>query len=42
MGAGRKLEDFEGELRVGPPHAVVRGVAVEEAEEVHVEGFDIR
>lgn len=42
MGTGRQLEDFEGELRVGPPHADVRGVQVEEAAPVHVEGFHIR
>jgi acylphosphatase len=42
MGTGRQLEDFEGELRVGPPHADVRGVAMEEAAPVQVEGFHIR
>ncbi len=42
IGASRQLEDFEGELRVGPPHANVRGVTVEEAAEIHVEGFHIR
>lgn len=42
MGTGRQLEDFEGELRVGPPYAEVRGVQVEEAGPMHVEGFHIR
>jgi acylphosphatase len=42
IGTSRQLEDFEGELRVGPPHANVRGVAVEDAAEVRVEGFHIR
>jgi acylphosphatase len=42
IGTSRQLEDFEGELRVGPPHANVRGVVVEEAAEVRVEGFHIR
>ena len=42
IGPSRHLEDFEGELRLGPPHARVRGVAVEEAAEVRVEGFHIR
>jgi acylphosphatase len=42
MGTGHQLEDFEGELRVGPTHAHVRGVAVEEAALVRVEGFHIR
>jgi acylphosphatase len=42
VGTRRQLEDFEGELRVGPPHANVRGVAVEDSAEVHVEGFHIR
>jgi acylphosphatase len=42
LGPPRKLEDFEGELRVGPPHANVRGVTVEDAAEVRVEGFHIR
>lgn len=42
MGGGHQLEDFEGELRVGPPHADVRGVAVEEIAPLQVEGFHIR
>jgi acylphosphatase len=42
MGTGRQLEDFEGELRVGPPHANVRGLEVEDAAAVRVEGFHIR
>lgn len=42
IGPSRHLEDFEGELRLGPLHAQVRGVVVEEAAEVRVEGFHIR
>ena len=42
VGAPRQLEDFEGELRVGPPYAQVRHVESEEAAEVRVEGFHIR
>ena len=42
IGPSRHLEDFEGELRMGPSHAQVRGVVVEEAAEVRVEGFHIR
>jgi len=42
IGPSHHLEDFEGELRLGPPHAQVRGVVVEEAAEVRVEGFHIR
>jgi acylphosphatase len=42
MGSSHQLEDFEGELRVGPPHANVRGVVAEETASVRVEGFHIR
>jgi acylphosphatase len=42
IGTSLQLENFEGELRVGPPHANVRGVESEDAAEVHVEGFHIR
>jgi len=42
VGTPFQLEDFEGELRVGPPYANVRGVVVEDAAEVRVEGFHIR
>jgi acylphosphatase len=42
MGGGHQLENFEGELRMGPPHAEVRGVEVEETSPLHVEGFHIR
>ncbi len=42
MGTGRQLENFEGELRVGPPYANVRGLEVEEAVAMRVEGFHIR
>jgi acylphosphatase len=42
IGTCRQLEDLVGELRVGPPHANVRGVVVEDAAEVRVEGFHIR
>jgi acylphosphatase len=42
IGAASKLEDFEGELRVGPRYGNVRRVEVEEAAEVGVEGFHIR
>jgi acylphosphatase len=42
IGTLRQLDDFEGELRVGPPHASVRGVEAEDAAEVRVEGFHIR
>ena len=30
VGTPHQLQDFEGELRVGPPRADVRGIAVEE------------
>jgi acylphosphatase len=42
IGTAHQLEDFEGELRVGPPHADVRRLVVEETGEMHVEGFHIR
>jgi acylphosphatase len=42
MGTSRQLEDFEGELRVGPPYGSVRGVTVEDAAEMRLEGFHIR
>lgn len=42
IGTPRQLENFEGELRVGPPHAEVRGVSAEDAAEMRVEGFHIR
>lgn len=42
IGTVRQLEDFEGELRVGPPYADVRRMEVEEAGAVRVEGFHIR
>jgi len=43
VGTARQLEDFEGELRVGPPRADVRGVAVEPAPAPDgVTGFYIR
>jgi hypothetical protein len=43
VGTARQLEDFEGELRVGPPAADVRGIAVEEAPAPDgVTGFYIR
>ncbi|HEY7337285.1 MAG TPA: acylphosphatase [Bryobacteraceae bacterium] len=44
IGTPRQLEDFEGELRVGPPRAEVRGIAVEEAATpaAGVTGFYIR
>ena len=31
VGTPHQLEDFEGELRVGPPRADVRGIAVEDS-----------
>jgi acylphosphatase len=43
VGTARQLEDFEGELRVGPPRADVRGIAVEQAPAPDgVTGFYIR
>jgi acylphosphatase len=42
IGTSRQLEDFEGELRVGPPYGAVRGLTVEDAAEARVEGFHIR
>jgi acylphosphatase len=42
IGASRHLEDFEGELRLGPQYANVRGVTVEDAADVRVDGFHIR
>jgi acylphosphatase len=42
IGTAHQLDDFEGELRLGPLHADVRHVEVEEAAEVRVEGFHIR
>jgi acylphosphatase len=42
IAAPRQLENFEGELRVGPPRAQVRRVEVEDAAEVRVDGFHIR
>jgi acylphosphatase len=44
IGTPHQLEDFEGELRVGPPHAEVRGVAAEEAAapSSNLTGFYIR
>jgi acylphosphatase len=43
FGTPHQLEDFEAELRVGPPRASVRHVNVEEAaEDARVAGFSIR
>jgi acylphosphatase len=43
LGTLHQLDDFEAELRVGPPRAMVRHLNVEEAaEEAHVTGFFIR
>jgi acylphosphatase len=44
LGTDRQLENFEGELRVGPPRAEVRGLQVEEAvtETLRTDGFHIR
>jgi acylphosphatase len=44
LGTAVQLEDFEGELRVGPLRADVRGVVVEEAaaEGIRAGGFHIR
>jgi len=42
IGTEHQLEDFEGELRVGPPRAEVRHLQMEESVEVRVEGFHIR
>jgi acylphosphatase len=42
IGTPRQLEDFEGELRVGPPHGNVRHLTVEDTAEIRVEGFHIR
>jgi len=44
IGTPHQLQDFEGELRVGPPAAQVRSIAVEEqpAPKSHQTGFYIR
>jgi acylphosphatase len=44
LGTDRQLENFEGELRVGPPRAEVRGLEVEEAalDGIRSDGFHIR
>jgi acylphosphatase len=44
IGTQRQLDNFEGELRVGPPRATVRAIAVEEADAPAsgVTGFYIR
>jgi acylphosphatase len=43
IGTPRQLADFEGELRVGPPAADVRGLTVEDAAPAGVvTGFTIR
>lgn len=44
MGTTHQLQDFEGELRVGPPHAEVKGVKSEEAgpPDIKIAGFHIR
>ena len=47
-GSGRQLDEFEGELRLGPPVADVRHVHVKDSvedsamEDVRIEGFHIR
>jgi acylphosphatase len=46
-GPARRLEDFEGRLRQGPPAGEVRGIEVEEVScdtnlDARIEGFDIR
>lgn len=42
-GTRRQLQDFEAELRVGPPYAEVRGVESETAAvEARLAGFQIR
>ena len=42
-GAARLLEDFEAQLRQGPPAGDVRGVEVEDSNvDARIEGFDIR
>ena len=43
LGTTRQLQNFEGELRVGPDHADVRGVEIEpNVAAMKVEGFHIR
>jgi acylphosphatase len=42
VGTGEQLENFEGQLRVGPAHARVQEVEVADAAEERVEGFHIR
>lgn len=44
LGTAHALDSLEGELRVGPPRADVRGVQVEDApaESFRSEGFHIR
>jgi acylphosphatase len=42
-GPAAKLENFEGQLRTGPPAAVVRALEVEDASvDARIERFDIR
>ena len=47
VGPAKRLEDFESQLRKGPPAGEVRGVEVEDATynttlDARIEGFDIR
>ena len=43
LGTLHQLDELEGELRVGPPHAEVRGVTVEDAgAPARLTGFFIR
>jgi acylphosphatase len=43
IGPARRLEDFEGRLRLGPAHAEVRSVYVEEAAlDARIEGFHVK
>jgi acylphosphatase len=43
IGLASKLDDFEGQLRAGPPAGVVRSLEVEDAAvDARIEGFDIR
>ena len=42
VGNPHSLENFESELRVGPPRAEVRRIEVEDTAEQRIEGFHIR
>jgi acylphosphatase len=42
QGAEKVMDDFEGRLRIGPPHAEVRTFEVSEESLVRLDGFRVR